>query len=122
MPVASGASAPSIRADRASAGQARYFGVLELFYRDQSAWAQAADAPGVVEGLKVVARQAGMTDAAVDACLADGPFAEALVADFQKNVTADGVEATPTFILNGEKIGNMPWAEFEAKIQEKLGS
>lgn len=104
------------------AGQDRYFGVLEVFYKDQAAWSRASDAAGVVEGLKAVGRQAGMTDEAVDACLADSTFAEALVADFQKNVAADGIEATPTFIIDGEKISNMPWPELEAKIEEKLAS
>lgn len=103
------------------AGQDRYFGVLDLFYRDQAAWSKASDAAGVVEGLKVVGRQAGMTDAAIDACLADGPFAEALVAEFQKNVAADAIDATPTFIINGEKMSNMPWPEFEARLKEELG-
>lgn len=104
------------------AGQDRYFGVVDLFYRDQAAWSQASDAVGVVEGLKGIGRQAGMSDEAVDACLADGKFAEALVADFQKNVTADGIESTPTFLLDGEKVSNLPWPELEAKIKEKLGS
>ena len=45
------------------AGEDRYFGVLDLFFRDQAAWSQAPDAAGVVDGLKAIGRQAGMTDA-----------------------------------------------------------
>lgn len=104
------------------AGEDRYFGVVDLLFRDQANWAHAADAQGVVGGLYAIGRQAGMTDAEMDACLKDGDFAEAMVAEFQKNAAADGVEATPSFIINGEKMSNAPWPEFEAKIEEKLGS
>ena len=76
----------------------------------------------MVDGLYAIGRQAGMTDAAMEACLSDKAFAEAMVAEFQKNAAADGVEATPSFIINGEKMSNVPWPEFEAKIVEKLGS
>jgi protein-disulfide isomerase len=104
------------------AGQDRYFGVIDLLFRDQANWSQAADAQGVVEGLYAIGRQAGLTDAAMADCLQDGEFAQRLVEEFQKNATADGVDATPTFILNGEKLSNMPWPDFEARIREALGS
>ena len=104
------------------AGEDRYFGVVDLLFREQATWSQAADAQGVVSGLFAIGRQAGMTDAAMDACLKDAAFAEAMVAEFQKNATADGVEATPSFIINGEKLSNQPWPEFKAKIDEMLGS
>ena len=104
------------------AGEDRYFGVVDLLFRDQASWSRAADAQGVVSGLYAIGRQAGMTDAAMDACLKDGAFAEAMVAEFQKNATADGVESTPSFVINGEKVTNQPWPEFKAKIEEKLAS
>ena len=104
------------------AGEDRYFGVLELMFRDQATWSRASDAQDIVAGLQAIGRQAGMSDADMEACLSDKDFAEAMVAEFQKNATADGVKATPSFIINGEKMSNLPWPEFEAKIVEKLGS
>jgi protein-disulfide isomerase len=104
------------------AGEDRYFGVIELLFRDQANWSRAADAPAMVEALYAIGRQAGLTDAAMDACLQDQAMAEAMVAEFQKNATADGVEATPTFIVDGEKVENLPWPEFEARLNEALGS
>ncbi len=104
------------------AGEDRYFGVVDLLYRDQAAWSQAADAEGIVAALFAIGRQAGMTDEAMNACLSDAEFAQALVAEYQKNAAADGIEATPTFLLDGEKLANMPWPDFQARIDAALGS
>ncbi len=104
------------------AGPDRYFGVLDLMYRDQATWSQAADAKGVVDGLYAIGRQAGMTDAEMEACLQDEAFAKAMVAEFQKNATADAIDSTPTFVIDGEKIGNLPWPEFEARLNEAVAS
>lgn len=102
------------------AGEDRYFGVIDLLFRDQNNWARATDAQEMTQDLFAIGRQAGLTDARMQECLQDQAFAEALVAEFQKNVTADGIEATPTFILNGEKVTNMPWPEFQARLNAEL--
>ena len=51
-----------------------------------------------------IGRQAGLTDAEMNACMQDRAMAEALVAEYQKNAEADGMDATPTFLINGEKV------------------
>jgi len=104
------------------AGTDRYFGVIDLLFRNQAKWSQAADAAGVVAELQSIGRQAGMTDDAMNACLQDADFAQALVTEFQKNATADDVQATPSFVLNGEKVENMPWPDFKARIDAALGT
>ncbi|MBP7240497.1 DsbA family protein [Amaricoccus sp.] len=104
------------------AGEDRYFGVAELLFRDQQTWTQAADAQGLVNALFSIGRQAGMIDGEMQACMQDGDFAQALVTWFQGNAQTDSIDATPTFVLNGEKLANMPWPELKAKIEEKLGS
>ena len=55
-----------------------------------------------------IGRQAGLTDAEMDACMQDRAMAEALVAEYQKNAAADGVDGTPTFLINGEKGATCP--------------
>lgn len=102
------------------AGEDRYFGVIDLLFRDQANWTRATDAEAMMADLYAIGRQAGLTDAAMGECLQDQAFAEALVAEFQKNVTADGIEATPTFILNGEKLENMDWPAFQARLNAEL--
>ena len=102
------------------AGPERYFGVLDLLFRDQASWSRAEDAEGIVNGLYAIGRQAGMTDADMQACLEDAAFAQAMVEEFQKNATADGIDSSPSFILNGEKLSNLPWPEFQARIEAAL--
>jgi protein-disulfide isomerase len=100
----------------------RYFGIVERMFETQADWVGVEDSEAMLEKLYGIGRQAGLTDAEMDACMQDREFAEALVAEYQKNAAADGVEATPTFLINGEKVGNMPWEEFRAKLDAALGA
>jgi protein-disulfide isomerase len=104
------------------AGPDRYFGVVDLLFENQATWSRQPDAPAIVEELYAIGRQAGLTRDEMDACLGDEAFAKALVAEYQANVQRDGVDATPTFFINGEKTSNMPWVEFEEKIRDELPS
>jgi protein-disulfide isomerase len=104
------------------AGPDRFFGVVDLLYREQANWSRASDVQGVTRALFAIGRQAGMTDAEMQECLQDSAFAEALVAEYQKNATADGIDSTPSFLIDGRKVGNMSYADFEAALNEALGS
>jgi protein-disulfide isomerase len=103
-------------------GPDRYFGVVDLLFENQATWSRQPDAPSIVEELYAIGRQAGMTSEAMDACLRDQAFAQALVAEYQANVQEDGVDSTPTFFINGEKTSNMPWPELEERIKAELPS
>ena len=69
-----------------------------------------------MKNLYGIGRQAGLTDAEMDACREDQAFAEALVAAYQKNQVADAIDATPTFVINGEKVANASYEEIAAKL------
>jgi protein-disulfide isomerase len=101
-------------------GELRYFGIADMLFDKQQEWAASDNPAEVVENLKKLGRSAGMDDATLDACLKDGAQAEALVAHFEKNFKADGVEGTPTFFVNGTKHSNMGWDEFKAVIDAEL--
>ncbi len=103
-------------------GPDRYFGIVELMFREQGDWARSADAPSLVQALYGIGRRAGLSDAEMESCLTDQAFAQALVESYQKNATADGVQGTPSFVINGELVENMPWPEFRARIETELGS
>ena len=104
------------------AGPDRFFGVIDLLYRTQADWAAANDPAAITEALYSAGRQAGLTDAEMDACMQDQDWAEALVAEFQKNAEADGINATPTFLIDGEKAQNMPYEEFATRLDAALES
>lgn len=101
----------------------RYFGIADVLFSTQAKWiGDGSDAQAMLANLYSIGRQAGLTDAQMDACVNDRAKAEAMVQEFQRTTTADAVEGTPTFLINGEKIGNVPWEEFDAKLQAALGS
>ena len=91
-------------------------------------WYSLAYIAGLVLGWMLLRRLvlrtpdvAGLDDAALDACLQDGEKARTLVAWFQENAEADDVTGTPSFVIDGEKVSNQPYADFAALFDEKLG-
>jgi protein-disulfide isomerase len=100
----------------------RYFGIVDLLFERQAAWSAASDDKAMVAELYAIGRQAGLTDEDMNACLSDRAFAEALVADFQKNASADAIDSTPSFVINGEAFGNAGYAEFETRLNAALGN
>jgi protein-disulfide isomerase len=104
------------------AGPERYFGVTEMIYATQQEWLANGDAATIAENLRKMGRTAGLTNEQVDACLQDGDMARALVAVYQENAEADGIDSTPSFIIDGEKYSNMSYEEFSGILEEKLGS
>jgi protein-disulfide isomerase len=103
------------------AGEDRFFGVIDLMFQNQADWARQESATDVVQALHSIGRQAGMSNEAMDACLQDEEFARALVANYQANAEEHDITATPSFVINGEKVGNMGYADFEARLNQELG-
>jgi protein-disulfide isomerase len=104
------------------AGPERYFGMTDMLYANQQEWIGNGDPATIAENLRRMGRTAGLTNEQVDACLQDGEMARAMVAVYQQNAEADGIESTPSFVINGEKFGNMSFEEFSDILDEKLGS
>lgn len=101
-------------------GEMRYFGIVDMLFDQQQEWA-ASDDPNVVVGnLSTIGKAAGLDDASLESCLKDGAKAEAMVAHFEKNMEADGIEGTPSFIINGEKHANMSFDDMKSLIEAKL--
>lgn len=97
-------------------GDMKYFGISGILYETQAEWLAADDPAIVIENLKKIGRTAGMDDAAMEACFNDQAKAEAMVAAYQANATADAIEGTPTLIINGTKHSNMSYDELKAII------
>ncbi|MBA3911272.1 MAG: thiol-disulfide oxidoreductase [Rhodobacter sp.] len=101
-------------------GDMRYFGIHDMLFEQQQEWTASQDPVQVVQNLKTIGISAGLDAAAIDVCLNDQAMAEALIARFQTNMAADGVEGTPTLFVNGTKYGNMPYADLKAIIDAEL--
>lgn len=100
-------------------GEMRYFGITDIVFDTQSEWL-ADDPNAAVANLKKIGRKAGMDDATMDACLKDGAQAEALVAHYQKNAEADGLQGTPSFVINGTLHSNMSYDEMKQVLDAEL--
>jgi protein-disulfide isomerase len=96
----------------------RYFGFLEVLFRDQANWARERDPVAAVTRL---ARFAGLDEDSAAACLDDKELLDTLI---QRRVDAEQefkVNSTPSFIINGTKVvGNQPFSEFEKVIDQAL--
>jgi protein-disulfide isomerase len=101
-------------------GEMRYFGISDILYDTQKDWLGAGDPAEVITNLKKIGLTAGMDDATMEACFNDQETAKALIAEYQKNATADGVEGTPTLFINGTKYSNMTYADLKAIIDPLL--
>lgn len=101
-------------------GQMRFFGIHDMIFAGQQEWIGGGEGAEIAENLRRLGRSAGLDDAALEACLSDQAQAEALVAWYEANAEADGIESTPTFIINGEKYSNMGFDEMRGIIEAEL--
>ena len=101
-------------------GPDRFFGMTDLILNSQSTWARAGDDLAIVEALRKIGRLSGMQDAALDSCLQDGDKLRALVGWYKENAQRDGIQSTPSFLIDGQPYKNMDYEEFANILDEKL--
>jgi protein-disulfide isomerase len=101
-------------------GPEKFFGITDLIFKGQSEWTRAGGATEIVDELRKIGRLAGIDKDELEACLMDANRAQTLVTWYQENATKDGVESTPSFILNGKKVENQPYADLKKLIEAEL--
>ena len=101
-------------------GPDRFFGMTDLILNSQNTWARAGDDLAIVEALRKIGRLSGMEDAALDSCLQDGDKLRALVGWYKENAQRDGIQSTPSFLIDGQPYKNMDYEEFAKILDEKL--
>ncbi|MCC5974591.1 MAG: DsbA family protein [Rubellimicrobium sp.] len=101
-------------------GESRFFGITEMLYDQQVDWIAGGD-PGLIsENLRRIGRTAGLEDAAIEACLTDETMAQTLIAWFQDNAERDGINSTPSLVINGERHSNMAFNDLAELINAAL--
>lgn len=97
------------------AGKDKYFSVLDAVFQAQNEMFTTGDMRGV---LLRVAQSAGMTEPQFNACITDEAALKALNERVEKASRDEKITATPTFLINGEKMkeGEATLAEFDAAI------
>lgn len=101
-------------------GNDKYYPVSGMLFEEQSKWLAGGSGDEIAANLRRIGLKAGMTDEQMTACWDDTDKVEQLVATFQTNAAADEIEATPTFVIDGEKVSNQPWDSMKELIDTKL--
>ena len=97
----------------------RFFPMVDLLYETQRDWSASSDPAAIADQLRRLGRQTGLSNDEVDACLQDAEQAQAMVAVYQHHATEHGIDSTPSFVVNGERHGNMSCEAFSALIAEQ---
>lgn len=100
------------------AAPARYYDVIEGFFRRQDEMFRTGDARAALLG---AAEEGGVTGGAVAACLADEAGKAALDSELAAAISRD-VDSTPTFFFNGVKVkaGEITLEELDAAYAAAL--
>jgi protein-disulfide isomerase len=94
----------------------RYFPLMDAFFTTQDTWLK-----NPAEGLFKIAQLAGFTKASFDACLKNEDVAKGILAVRDKAESEFGVEAIPTFFVNGQVVnGEASLDEFKKIIDPQL--
>lgn len=94
----------------------KYYDMIDLFFDHQREWAYT-DKP--LEGLQNMAKQAGFTQMSFEACLTNQKLLDELNATKDRAFKEFGVNSTPTFFINGQKLtGEQSIEAFSKAIDE----
>jgi protein-disulfide isomerase len=105
---------------RCAGTESAFFGISDVLYERQSEWSRAGDPAAIVNELRKIGLLAGLDGDTMEACLQDSTKARTLVAWYQENAAADGVESTPSFVINGQKYSNMSYEEMTDLLDAEL--
>jgi protein-disulfide isomerase len=95
----------------------KYFDVVHTFFRTQDKWLTGSDLKATI---LEIAKQFGFTEQSFDACVQNQALFEGLEA-VKKRGASFGVQATPTFFINGKKLeGALSLEELDKEIEPLL--
>lgn len=103
-------------------GDAKYFGLSDMLYDTQKDWIGDGEPATVAASLRKIGLKSGMSADQIEACLNDNAKAEAMVATYQKNATADEISSTPSLVIDGTKYSNMSYDDLKAILDKKLAN
>jgi protein-disulfide isomerase len=102
------------------ASPVRYFGLIDKLFKSQDYWATQAQA---IVPLKQIAISEGIDEKTYDACLNDQALKDKIISRLQDASTKYKVDATPSFILQGQlHSGEISYDDFKKLLDEALGS
>lgn len=98
------------------AGEDKYFSMIDVLFEKQSTWSRGK----VVDELLKISKLAGFTQESFSACLKNQELLDNVLAIQKKAAEDYGVDATPTFFINGTKYSGSMSAEAMGEVIESL--
>ena len=96
---------------------------VDSVYQNYDVWTKARSGEEIIELLNSYGLQHGLGDDELQSCLKDESSHNKLLSLQVDAQNIFGVESTPTFLINGEKVqGNRPTSEFIKIIEKKLNN
>ncbi len=96
---------------------------VDSVYGNYDVWTKASSGEEIIELLNSYGLQHGLGDEELQSCLKDEDSHNRLLSLQVDAQNIFGVESTPTFLINGEKVqGNRPASEFIKIINKKLNN
>ncbi|MCK5931683.1 Protein-disulfide isomerase [Fulvimarina manganoxydans] len=103
---------------RCTQDDARRTAMIDVLFQQQDKWARAENAS---TALLNIAKLAGFTQESFAACLNDKELQQKIVETQERGQQEFGVDATPTFFVNGDKhAGALSPEQMAAVIEQKL--
>lgn len=100
------------------AGPERYFPMLEVLFQQQKQWTSAKDP---LAALAQIGRLGGVSQEKFDACMKSEELSNAIVQNRLEGQQKHGVDSTPTFLIEGEKLtGALTLAQLDEALAKKL--
>lgn len=95
-----------------------YFAMVDVLFKQQNSWAPVQDAQAA---LLKIARLAGFSQESFEACLTDQKLLNDVRAVRERGAREFGIDATPTFFINGRKYaGALTIEQLSAIIDQAL--
>jgi protein-disulfide isomerase len=103
-------------------GPDRYFGFIDVLFRQQQNWAASRDPNQITENLRKLARLGGMSDDTFNKCLNDKAVQDAVLTQQLKGEQEFKVNSTPTLIINGKTYpGALTFEELDKVLKPMVG-
>jgi protein-disulfide isomerase len=93
-------------------GRAKYFAILDQVFRSQVRWTE----DNMSQVISQVGMANGLTLEQVNSCLTDEKAQDALNARVGAAMEKDGVNSTPTFVVNGRRVPGITLADLDKAI------
>jgi protein-disulfide isomerase len=110
-------SAAAFMLTRCAPGANGYYAAISLLFENQPLWTQVQQP---IPPLRQLMAQVGLNEAGFDACLNNAAIQEGVYANYNRGIDL-GVNATPTFFINGDRYsGALSLDQLDQIIQPML--